>query len=52
MSGAPKHIDAAAPLADAIAMMDEKKILAVFVVEAGRPVGVIHMHDLLSAGAR
>jgi hypothetical protein len=26
--------------------------VAVFVVEAGRPVGVIHMHDLLSAGAR
>jgi arabinose-5-phosphate isomerase len=52
MSGAPKHIDADAPLADAIALMNDKKIMTVFVVEAGRPVGVVHMHDLLTAGAR
>jgi arabinose-5-phosphate isomerase len=27
------------------------KVTALFAVEAGKPVGVIHVHDLLRAGA-
>jgi arabinose-5-phosphate isomerase len=30
--------------------MNTRKITAVFVVEAGRPVGLVHIHDLLRAG--
>lgn len=36
--------------ADILRVMNARKITQVFVVEAGRPVGVVHMHDLLVAG--
>lgn len=52
MTANPKTISPDAPLADAVAQMNEKKITALFAVEAGKPVGVVHMHDLLSAGVR
>ena len=31
-------------------MINASSITALFVVEDGRPVGVIHIHDLLRAG--
>jgi arabinose-5-phosphate isomerase len=52
MTANPKTIAPDAPLADAIALMTDLKITSLFVVTAGRPIGVVHMHDLLSAGAR
>jgi arabinose-5-phosphate isomerase len=52
MTPAPKTIAPEAPLADAIALMTDMKITSLYVVENGRPVGVVHMHDLLSAGVR
>ncbi len=52
MTPAPKTIAPDAPLADAITLMADTRITALFAVEAGKPVGVVHMHDLLSAGAR
>jgi arabinose-5-phosphate isomerase len=52
MTPAPKTIAPEAPLADAIALMTDMKITSLYVVESGHPVGVVHMHDLLSAGAR
>lgn len=52
MSANPRTIGPQAALADAIAMMNELKIMTLFVVEDGAPVGVLHMHDLLTAGAR
>jgi arabinose-5-phosphate isomerase len=30
--------------------MNERKVTAIFVVSESRPVGLIHMHDLLKAG--
>lgn len=37
--------------AQALATMNDKKIMALFVVDdAGAPVGILHMHDLLRAG--
>jgi arabinose-5-phosphate isomerase len=33
-------------------MMNDLKIMTLFVVQDGAPVGVLHMHDLLLAGAR
>ncbi len=52
MTANPKTIAPEAPLADAIALMTDMRITSLFVVDAGKPVGVVHMHDLLSAGAR
>ncbi|MBI1188118.1 MAG: KpsF/GutQ family sugar-phosphate isomerase [Alphaproteobacteria bacterium] len=52
MTANPKTISPDAPLADAVATMNEKRITALFAVVDGAPVGVVHMHDLLSAGVR
>ncbi len=52
MTANPKTIAPDAPIADAIAIMNEERITLLFAVEAGRPVGVVHMHDLLAAGVR
>ncbi|MGU3495257.1 SIS domain-containing protein [Xanthobacteraceae bacterium A53D] len=35
---------------EALAYMNDLKITSVFVVEAGAPVGILHIHDLLRAG--
>jgi len=52
MTASPKVIAPDAPIADAIAIMNEKRITLLFAVEDGKPVGVVHMHDLLAAGVR
>ncbi len=52
MTANPKTIAPDAPIADAIAIMNEKRITLLFAVEDGKPVGVVHMHDLLAAGVR
>ncbi|MGE0742347.1 MAG: SIS domain-containing protein [Hyphomonadaceae bacterium] len=52
MTVAPRTIAPDAPIADAIAIMNEKRITLLFAVEDGKPVGVVHMHDLLAAGVR
>jgi len=36
--------------AEALRVMNERKVTSLFVVEEGRPVGFIHMHDLLREG--
>ena len=36
--------------ADLLGMMNTRRITSLFVVENGRPVGILHMHDLLRAG--
>jgi arabinose-5-phosphate isomerase len=51
MSRGPKTVAAEALAAEALAIMERHAITALFVVEpAGRPAGVIHLHDLLRAG--
>ena len=52
MTPNPMVIAADAPLADAIAIMNSKRITILFAVDDGKPVGVVHMHDLLAAGVR
>ncbi|HVY85639.1 MAG TPA: KpsF/GutQ family sugar-phosphate isomerase [Caulobacterales bacterium] len=52
MTPNPIVISPDAPVADAIAIMNEKRITVLFAVSDGAPVGVVHMHDLLSAGVR
>ncbi len=51
MTGPPKTIAAEALAAEAVAVMERLAITSLFVTDAaGRPAGVIHLHDLLRAG--
>jgi arabinose-5-phosphate isomerase len=52
MTANPLTIAPDAPIADAIAIMNGKRVTILFAVENGAPVGVVHMHDLLAAGVR
>ena len=36
--------------ADVLRTMNERKITQMFVLDGGKPAGLIHMHDLLKAG--
>ena len=46
----PKTISPNAMTAEALKLMHDKKITNLFVVENRKPVGVIHIHDLLNNG--
>lgn len=46
----PQTISADSMAAQALARMSDAKITCMFVVEANKPVGVLHIHDLLRAG--
>ncbi len=46
----PQTITADSMAAQALARMSDAKITCMFVVEERRPVGVLHIHDLLRAG--
>ncbi len=50
MSRAPKTIAPDAVVGAALQTLNSAKISALFVVEGRRPVGIVHMHDLLRAG--
>jgi arabinose-5-phosphate isomerase len=51
MTRAPCTITADALAADALRVMNARSITALFVVDAdGRPIGILHIHDLLRAG--
>ncbi|HET7604870.1 MAG TPA: KpsF/GutQ family sugar-phosphate isomerase [Sphingomicrobium sp.] len=45
MTREPKTIGADALIDDALTLFEENKITALFVVEGGKPVGVLHIHD-------
>jgi arabinose-5-phosphate isomerase len=54
MTRGPRKIRPQATLAEAIGLMtapDRRPITSLFVVEGDRPVGLLHMHDCLRAGA-
>ncbi len=50
MTKNPKTITKDIMASEAIKIMHDKKITNIFVVENGKPVGVIHIHDLLNNG--
>jgi arabinose-5-phosphate isomerase len=50
MGRRPHTIGPDALAVQALAMMNDAKITCLFVVEQGRPVGLVHIHDLLRAG--
>ncbi|MDX2222169.1 MAG: KpsF/GutQ family sugar-phosphate isomerase [Rhodospirillaceae bacterium] len=51
MSRAPKTTTGGVLAAEALRLMNEWKVACLFVVEAGRPVGIVRLHDILRAGA-
>ncbi|HEX2448198.1 MAG TPA: KpsF/GutQ family sugar-phosphate isomerase [Methyloceanibacter sp.] len=50
MTPAPKTVTPDLLASAALEMINAGRITALFVVENGRPVGIIHVHDLLRAG--
>jgi len=50
MTQAPRTITPGALAAEALKIMNDRRITVLFVVEAGQPVGILHVHDLLRAG--
>jgi arabinose-5-phosphate isomerase len=50
MTGAARSLRADMAGEDALMLMNDAKITAAFVVEGGRPVGILHIHDLLQFG--
>lgn len=50
MNRAPKTIRPGALAAEALAVMNEKSVTQLVVVDGDRPVGVVRMHDILRAG--
>ena len=50
MTRAPLTIAPGALAAEALKVMNDRRITVLFVVDQGRPVGVLHVHDLLRAG--
>jgi arabinose-5-phosphate isomerase len=50
MTKNPKTISGDQLVSEALELLNSSKITAVFVLEAGRPVGIVHLHDLLRAG--
>lgn len=50
MTAKPKTTSPDALASSALEMMNSSRITALFVVEKGRPIGIVHVHDLLRAG--
>jgi arabinose-5-phosphate isomerase len=51
MTPAPKTVRPDQLISETLDILNSLKVTALFAVEAGKPVGVIHVHDLLRAGA-
>jgi len=51
MTRAPKTVRPDQLMSETLELLNTTKVTALFVVDAGKPVGVIHVHDLLRAGA-
>jgi arabinose-5-phosphate isomerase len=50
MTKNPKTIRGTSLAGEALELLNASKITALIVTEAGKPVGIVHMHDLLRAG--
>ncbi|HEX2652477.1 MAG TPA: KpsF/GutQ family sugar-phosphate isomerase [Xanthobacteraceae bacterium] len=50
MTAKPKTVRPDQLASEVLELLNSSKITAVMVVEAGKPVGIVHLHDLLRAG--
>ena len=51
MTHKPKTVRPDQLISETLELLNAMKVTALFAVEEGRPVGIIHVHDLLRAGA-
>jgi arabinose-5-phosphate isomerase len=51
MTRGPKTVRPDQLISETLELLNSMKVTALFAVEGGKPVGVIHVHDLLRAGA-
>jgi arabinose-5-phosphate isomerase len=51
MTKAPKTVRPDQLISETLDILNSMKVTALFAVQSGKPVGVIHVHDLLRAGA-
>ena len=51
MTPRPKTVRPDQLVSETLELLNATKVTALFAVEAGKPVGIIHVHDLLRAGA-
>src|SRR5665811_912203 len=51
MTREPKSVRPDQLISETLDILNSLKVTALFAVEAGKPVGIIHVHDLLRAGA-
>ena len=50
MTKTPKIVRPDQLASEALQVLNSSKVTALFVVEQGLPVGIVHFHDLLRAG--
>jgi arabinose-5-phosphate isomerase len=50
MTRSPKTVRRDQLLSETLDILNVMKVTALFTVEASKPVGIIHVHDLLRAG--
>ena len=50
MTKSPKTVGRGTLASEALEMLNSSKVTALMVTDAGRPVGIVHIHDLLRAG--
>ena len=51
MTRAPKTVRPDQLISETLEILNSTKVTALFAVDAGKPVGIVHIHDLLRAGA-
>ena len=51
MTHKPKTVRPDQLISETLELLNAMKVTALFAVDAGKPVGIIHVHDLLRAGA-
>jgi arabinose-5-phosphate isomerase len=51
MTKAPKTVRPDQLISETLDILNSRKVTALFAVDDGKPVGIIHVHDLLRAGA-
>jgi arabinose-5-phosphate isomerase len=50
MTASPKTVRPDQLVGEALQLLNASKITALIVVDADRPIGIVHFHDLLRAG--
>jgi arabinose-5-phosphate isomerase len=50
MGRRPHTLPPGALALQALAQMNDARITCIFIVEGARPIGLVHIHDLLRAG--